>query len=74
MGEQKITQSAKMLGRNGGKATLKKHGKKHFKRISKLAVEIRKRKAIFKCRIGECSINPETDHCFTHNQGHAYCH
>ena len=21
-----------------------------------------------------CSINPETDHCFTHNQGHAYCH
>ena len=32
------------LGSYGGKATLKKYGKKHFKKISKLAVRAKKLK------------------------------
>jgi hypothetical protein len=35
---------AKLLGRKGGEATSKKHGKDYFKRISRLGVEARRAK------------------------------
>ena len=38
------TEVAKQLGSRGGKKTLKKHGKGHFKRINKLSLEAKKRK------------------------------
>lgn len=35
---------AKQLGKLGGETTKRRHGKEHFKRISKLGVEARKSK------------------------------
>lgn len=37
-------QIAKLLGSKGGKATQKKYGDEHFKRISKLGVEAKRLK------------------------------
>jgi hypothetical protein len=37
-------QMAKLLGSSGGKATRKKYGDEHFKRISKLGVEAKRLK------------------------------
>jgi hypothetical protein len=36
---------AKLLGKKGGQSTVKKYGKDHLKRISKLGLEARRAKA-----------------------------
>lgn len=40
-----ISNIAKQLGSKGGKATKKKYGEDHFKKISKLGLEARRAKA-----------------------------
>lgn len=40
-----IREHMRQLGARGGKATLKKHGKGHFSKISKKGVRAKKRKA-----------------------------
>lgn len=40
------TQIAKLLGSSGGKATQKKYGDEHFKRISRLGVEAKRLKRL----------------------------
>lgn len=42
--EKDIKKLNKLFASQGGKATLKKYGRKHFKKLSKLAAEARKRK------------------------------
>lgn len=39
---------AKQLGSRGGKATLNKYGKSHFKKLSEMAVKVKQEKAAAK--------------------------
>jgi hypothetical protein len=41
MSEEDVKKYLSSLGKKGGGTTLKKHGKEHFKKISKLAHEAR---------------------------------
>ena len=41
MSEEDIKKYLSKLGKKGGKATLDKHGKEHFKNISKLGADAR---------------------------------
>jgi len=44
MNENQIKDIARQLGHRGGKATSDKYGTEHYKRISKLAVEAKRKK------------------------------
>ena len=42
--DKRISAIASELGKKGGKATLKKLGKKHYQKIAKMSVAVRKEK------------------------------